>query len=110
MSRSLRIHLTAKPKSNSRLAMVSARLSICQHLRRALGYDTDHLSDIEPRLFGEVHAFRNALDDARGKRAQLIDHLRELAGPDIAHQRDRAPIVLHHRLRDGKRVGVSAHP
>ena len=43
-------------------------------LCRSLGYDVDHQTDVETRLFGEMHAFRQALDDSR--QAQLVDHLR----------------------------------
>ena len=48
----------------------------------ALGHHLDDLIDVEPRPLSEVDTFGEPLDDSSD--ADLIDHLRELAGARIA--------------------------
>ena len=97
MPRSLRIHSTANPNSNSPRAIVRARLSICQLWAAPLPMHVDDLLDVEPGALGEVHALRQTLHDAGD--ADLVDHLRELPGAGRAQTLAR--LGVRHRSRRG---------
>ena len=84
MRRSLRIHSTAKPKSNLPSCHGRGAVFHLPALGGALRNDVDDGERIEARAFREVDAFGQRLHQAGD--ADLVDHLRLLAAAGGAHQ------------------------
>ena len=108
--RSLRIHSTAKPKSNSPAAIVPARLSICQLWAAPLPMTSKTLVTSRPARVPKSTASERRLHDPGD--ADLVDHLRQLPGPGRADQLALGGVGREHRgraLEHGRVVAPGHH-